>query len=120
MNKTGPTNEQLRNLISELKKASALQKSGLWKRVANDLEKSTRQRRVVNISKLNRYTKSNETVIIPGKVLGAGQLNHELTIAAFSFSEGAKQVIKNSKGKCLTIQDLLKQNPQGKNIKIIG
>lgn len=116
--RTGPTNPALRELILELKKESNSQKTPLWQRIAQDLEKPTRQRRIVNISKINRTTKPNETIVVPGKVLGSGILNHSLTIAAFSFSDSAKQTIMSAKGKCLTIQELIKQNP--KTIKIIG
>lgn len=116
--RTGPTNPALRELILELKKESNSQKTPLWQKIAQDLEKPTRQRRIVNISKINRTTKPNETIVVPGKVLGSGILNHSLTIAAFSFSDSAKQTIMSAKGKCLTIQELIKQNP--KTIKIIG
>ncbi|PIN81165.1 50S ribosomal protein L18e [Candidatus Woesearchaeota archaeon CG10_big_fil_rev_8_21_14_0_10_30_7] len=119
MKKTGPSNKNVQLLIEELKKDSNNQKADIWKRIAKDLEKSTRQRRVVNISRINRFTKENETVIVPGKVLGSGELNHVVTVAALSFSNGAKQIIEQ-KGKCLTIQELLKNNPKGKDVRIIG
>jgi len=120
MKKTGPTNEYLKQLIQELKKESGSQKAGIWKRVANDLSRSTRQRRVVNVAKLNRFVKKDETIIVPGKVLGSGALGHSVTVAAFSFSESAKKIITDAKGKCLTIPELMKTNPTGKNVRIIG
>lgn len=120
MKKTGPTNQQLKELVKDLKSESYKQKAAIWRRVALDLEKPTRSRRVVNLSRLNRFTKENEIVIVPGKVLGAGALNHGLTIAAFAFSQSAKEQIEGANGKCITIQELVKQNPSGKNIKIIG
>lgn len=120
MKRTGPTNPVMQKLIEELKKTSNTEKTGIWKKIAQDLEKPTRIRRSVNLSKINRYSKAKETIIVPGKVLGSGELDHELTIAAFSFSEGAKQRITKSKGKPITIIELMKQNPKGKDIKIIG
>ena len=65
---------------------------------------------------LDKFTKDNETVIVPGKVLGIGDLNHKITIAAWQFSTKAKEKIDNK----LSIQQLLEKNPQGKGIKIIG
>ncbi|MEM4254280.1 MAG: 50S ribosomal protein L18e [Candidatus Woesearchaeota archaeon] len=120
MKRTGPTNEHTRALIMELRKESSIQKAGIWSRIAEDLEMPTRKRRVVNLSKLNRNTKANETVVVPGKVLGSGTLEHGLVIAAFAFSNGAKERIEQAKGKCLTIQELIKQNPKGKDVRIIG
>ena len=110
----------MKQLIQELKKVSNTEKAGLWKRIAEDLERPTRNRRVVNLSRINRFTQPKETIIVPGKVLGSGNLDHELTIAAFSFSEGAKERITKSKGKIMTIPELMKQNPKGKDIRIIG
>lgn len=110
----------MQQLIQELRKESSLREIPLWKRIAEDLEMPTRNRRAVNVSKINRHTKPDETVIVPGKVLGSGVLNHKLTVAAFAFSEGAKERIKSANGKCLTIQELVKTNPEGKNVRILG
>ena len=114
------TNPQLVELIRFLKKQSREQKAPIWKAVAEKLAVSRRRRIAVNISRINRYTEKNETVVVPGKVLGAGELNHPVTVAAFTFSETAKQKIKKAKGKCLTIPELVKKNPKGSNVKIIG
>ena len=120
MKRTGPSNIHMRELIAHLRKESTSQKAGLWSRIAEDLELPTRKRRIVNLSRLSRFTKANETVIVPGKVLGSGVLEHGLVIAALSFSEGAKERIEQAKGKCITIAELLKQNPKGKDVRIIG
>jgi len=114
------TNPQLVELIRFLKKQSREQKAPIWKAVAEKLAVSRRRRIAVNISRINRYTEKNETVVVPGKVLGAGELNHPVTVAAFAFSETAEQKIKKAKGKCLTIPELVKKNPKGSNVKIIG
>lgn len=118
--RTGPTNPILQNLIQELKKRSREQSINLWKRIANDLEKPTRQRRVVNLSSISRFTKENEVIVVPGKVLGAGDLQHKLTISAFQFSNGAKEKIEKVGAKIIPLLELSKENPSGKGIRIIG
>ena len=120
MKRTGPTNEDLQQLIAELKKESATQQVGIWKKIAEELLKPTRQRRIVNLSKISRVSQANETILVPGKVLGSGSLTHTLTITAQSVSHSAKEDIEKSKGKCLSIRELIKQNPKGKNVRIIG
>lgn len=120
MKKTGPTNENLKQLILELKKESTSQKAGIWKRIASDLSRSTRQRRIVNVAKINRHAKKDETIVVPGKVLGSGAINQSITVAAFSFSDSAKKIITDAKGKCISIEELLKTNPKGKNVRILG
>ncbi|MFQ5620644.1 MAG: 50S ribosomal protein L18e [Candidatus Nanoarchaeia archaeon] len=109
-------NSHKQSLINDLRSSE----TKLWKRIASDLSKSTRAQRVVNVSRLARYTKENETVIIPGKVLGSGELPHALTVAAWDFSKGARQQIEKAKGKCLSISELHKQNPQGQKVRILG
>ena len=120
MKRTFPTNLNLRNLITDLKRLSSEQNIKLWKRIAQDLEKPTRQRRAVNLSRINRFTKENETIIVPGKVLGSGALAHKLTIAAYSFSSGALEKINKVNAKAIHINELMKESIKGKKVRIIG
>jgi len=117
--RTGPTNQYLRSLIDELRDLSKQQKVNLWDRIAEDLEKSTRRRRTVNIYKIDKYTRDDETAIVPGKVLSIGKLNKKIKVAAFQFSDQAKEKI-NLVGKALTIKELIKENPKGSKVRIIG
>ncbi len=118
--KTGPTNPVVQELIQSLRKESTSSQAALWDRIADDLEKPTRQRRAVNISRIARYTKPNETIVVPGKVLGSGALTHSVIVAALSFSAGAKERLEQAKGKAITIEQLLKQKPKARDLKLIG
>lgn len=120
MKRTGPTNPEARQLITTLRKESRTQSADIWARIADDLSRSTRQRRIVNLSRINRATKPNEVVVVPGKVLGSGALSHSIVVAAFAFSESARQRIAEAKGECLSISELIKKNPKGKDVRIIG
>jgi len=111
--------EELKTLVSELKKLSIEKKVKLWKRVAEDLESSTRRHRVVNVYKLSKSAKENETIIVPGKVLGTGDLEQAVTVAAYRFSDEAEKKI-SEKGKAMSIEELMKKNPTAKNVRIIG
>jgi len=119
MKRTGTSNPHLKELITELKKKASEHGARIWKRIAVDLEKPTRQRRIVNLYKINKFTKKDETVIVPGKVLGLGELNHKVTVAAWQFSDSAVEKI-NKVGKAIRIFDLLKESPKGKRIRIMG
>lgn len=114
--KTGPTNIYVKNLIQEIKENASKEESAFWKRIRKELERSRRNRRSVNIERLETHTKDKETIIVPGKVLGDGELTHDITVAALQFSEKAKEKIK----KTMTIKELLKENPKGKGVRIIG
>lgn len=112
--RTGPTNPNLKRLIRTLRTTSGKEGVDIWRKIASELERQTRSRREVDIARLNRVTKAKETIIVPGKVLATGDINHDLTVAAWRFSAAAKQKIN-----AITIEELLKQNPKGKNIRIV-
>ena len=119
--RTGATNQQLKMLIDELRSESYAKKIPLWKRVAKDLEKSTRQRRVVNLSKINRFSENGETIIVPGKVLASGDITKTVTVVAYQFSKGAREKIGKAQGKAMEMRELLRQgDPKGKRLKIIA
>ena len=85
--------------------------SPFWKRVAKELGKPRRSQKGVNLSKLSKLTKANDKVLVLGKVLGTGELEHSLTIVAFSFSETAKKKLKDA----TLLSDFIdkKSNPKG-------
>ena len=114
------TDKNLVNLIKEIKEHAAKENSGFWKRIAKELSNSTRRRRSVNIAKINQYTKEGEMVIVPGKVLGSGILDHKLTIYAYQFSEGAIEKINKTGAKAAFINEVIKESPKGKKIRIMG
>ena len=118
--RTGTMNPLLKELIIELKRRGNEQSVNIWKRIAIDLEKPTRQRRVVNLSKINRFAKENEVVVIPGKVLGSGMLEHKLTISAYQISDQAKDKIQKAGAKIVSLLELSKEKPDGKGIRIMG
>jgi len=120
MRETKTTNPEIIHLIRYLKKQSKTQEAGIWLDVAENLAKPSRQRVAVNLSRINRYTDKNATIVVPGKVLASGTLDHAVTVAAFSASEKAKEKLAAAKAKYLSITELVEKNPKGSNVKIIG
>jgi len=114
------SNPNLVKLIDELLVASAKNEAKVWKDIAERIAKPRRLYAEVNVSKIERYAKDNETIIVPGKVLGSGKINKKVTVAALSFSESAKRKIENAGGKCLTITQLLEENPKGSGVRIMA
>ncbi len=119
-NRIKATNPYLIELIRLLKAKAQENEAPIWRDMSERLSKPRQRRAGVNLSRLNRYTRENDEVIIPGKVLGAGLLDHPVTVAAFAFTDPAKVKILKVKGKCLSIPDLIKMNPKGTNVKILG
>src|SRR3989338_11086909 len=118
--RTGPTNINLSNLIGKLRKKAYADNIPLFERIAEDLEKSTRQRREVNLSKISRYAKKGELVVVPGKVLATGELRQSVTIAAWKFSVQALDKISKANAKAITINELIKKGFKGTTVRIIG
>ncbi len=119
MKRTGPTNILLRMTIRRLRSAARRNKARIWRVVAEWLERPRRQRVAVNISKINRYTEPGDVVVVPGKVLGAGRLDHPVTVAAVAFSESALEKIRAAGGRAIHILELIEENPRGSRVKII-
>jgi large subunit ribosomal protein L18e len=113
------TNPELIKLIRFLKVQSREKKANIWRDVAEHLAKANKQRAAVNLSRINRYTQKSDVIVVPGKILGTGTLNHAITIAAFSASEKAKEKLKAARAKYLSIPELVEKNPKGSKIKII-
>jgi large subunit ribosomal protein L18e len=120
MRKTRIENPQLLGLIRFLQKAAKENDAKVWEAVAESLSKARRRRAAVNLSQINRHTEKAQTAAVAGKVLGSGALDHPVTVAAFTFSATAARKIKGAKGKCLTFPELVKKNPKGSGVKIVG
>jgi large subunit ribosomal protein L18e len=114
------TNEVLISLIADLKRASHDNQAPIWKDVAKRLEKPSSSWAEVNLRRISQYTKAKDVVLVPGKLLGAGELKEPVTVAAISVSLSAKRKIEGSGGKSITIRELIQLHPKGTNVKIIG
>jgi len=101
-----------------------MQKAGidrpLWKAVAKGINRPRRKRHEVNLSRLEKFAVANETIIVPGIVLSEGEIKKKLTVAALRFSSEARKKIEKAGGKCLSIEELFRQNPDTSKIRILG
>jgi large subunit ribosomal protein L18e len=113
------TNPRIVRLIGDLKAASRESGAPLWRDAARRLEKPNRSYAAINLSKINRHTQSNDIVLVTGKVLAAGDIEHSVTVAALNFSSQAKSKILAKGGKCLMIEKLMTEHPKGSGIKIL-
>jgi len=114
------TNPMIKKVVISLRRAYRQYHVKLWRDLVERINKPKRKRIVVNVSRINRYTQANDTVVVPGKVLGAGLIDHPVTVAALWFSKSAKEKIEKVGGRALTIEQLISERPTGSGIKIIG
>jgi large subunit ribosomal protein L18e len=108
------------NTVWTLRKATKQNKAPIWKDLEDRVSGPRSNRSEVNLGKLAQITKASEVVMVPGKVLGTGNLGHKLTVCAFSISESAAKKITGMGGKVVTLEDLIKKYPDGKGVRIIG
>ena len=114
------TNPVLISLIQELKKQANENDVAIWKDIALRLEKSSKNWPVVTLDRISKYVNEKETALVPGKVLSTGTLTKKVSIAAWAFSGKAEEKIEKAGGKHMSIEELLKNNPKGKDIRILG
>ena len=111
---TGPSNYYIRKLIRDLWKT----RIKIWKTVSKKLSGPRRNRVNANLYRINKKTKNNDIIVVPGKVLGMGELDHSLTIACLESSKTAKKKVESTGSKLISIEELLEHNPKGSGVKI--
>jgi large subunit ribosomal protein L18e len=114
------TNHVVLQMVKELKRVSKKNKAPLWSRLAELALKPSCAKRTVNLSQIDKFTKDNDLVVVPGKVLGTGNMSHKITLCSFSISNSGAQKILGSGGKILSFTELIKSHPTGKGVRIIG
>ncbi|HIG97470.1 MAG TPA: 50S ribosomal protein L18e [Candidatus Aenigmarchaeota archaeon] len=102
---TGPTDPDTRALIVKMKK----KKDMFYLIIARHLAKSKRSKIPVNVTRIGKAAVDNDTVAVPGKVLGSGEIKKPVTVYALSFSTEAKKKIAAAGGKCLPLDQLEKK-----------
>ncbi|MEA3230039.1 MAG: 50S ribosomal protein L18e [archaeon] len=115
----GSMNPETITLVKELRKLSVKENVNIWKTVAKWLEKPSRQRPAVNLGKLERFYNEKLDFVVPGKVLGDGTVTKPVNVSALNSSVIVVDRLKSVKGSFMTISELMKKNPKGKNLKII-
>jgi large subunit ribosomal protein L18e len=105
---TGPSDPITVALIRDLRKKGASDKKhNFWTVLSKRLAKPRRQRPIVNLSKISRYDKKDELVVVPGKVLASGEIKGSYTVAALNFSEVAEEKIIKAGGRAISLRDLI-------------
>ena len=114
------TNAQLVETINQLKAQSRDTGAAVWRDVALRLSKSRKNWAQPNLSRVTRYAPEGATILVPGKLLGSGEVTGNRTIAAYSVSSNARAKIEAAGGRVLTYGELMNENPKGNGVIILG
>ncbi len=113
-------NELRLRLGYQLDKHSRQSKQRIWKDASEAVLASRKNRPTVNLSIISRNSKEGTKVLVPGKVLGLGSIDHKVIVAAYSFSKDARNKITSSGGTCLDINDFMKDSESVKDVVLLG
>ena len=64
-------------MLKVLKQASAKNDAPIWLRLAKLALKTSVSKRVVNLTQINDVTKEGEVIVVPGKILGTGNVSQK-------------------------------------------
>ena len=114
-------NSALVDTIDRLKAHTRETGAALWRDIALRLERPRSQWAVPNVSRLNRHTEAGSgTIVVPGSLLGTGQINGPREVAAWRVSDKARKKIEAEGGEVLTIDELMRRHPKGVGVMILG
>lgn len=103
MKKTDPIKRRLINELADSKKNRAY-----FRRIADYMKRPSRKAPEVNVSRLDKMCEKGEEVVVPGKILGFGEISKKITVYSPGFSKQASEKIEKAGGKCMKMEDLLK------------
>ena len=106
--------------LKVLKKASKDNEAPIWAKVADYVQKSRSNQKIVNLKKIDDETEDGNAIVITGKILGTGNISHKVSVSSFSISNSAAKKIKDSGGEVLKFSEMIKKFPTGKGVKLIG
>ena len=108
------------HMVKDLKQASKKNEAPIWSKIADLALKPSSTKRTVNLTRINKITKENDVLFVPGKVLGTGNLSHKITLSSFAISRTARNKIIQSGGNIMAYSDMIKKFPTGKGVIIFG
>ena len=110
-----------KELIIKLKKSAKTEKKNYLTAVADAIDVSSRNFASVNVYSLDKLAEKNKDKIfvVPGKVLAFGSIKNKVNVYAYKFSKEAKEKIAETKGTIKTLEELINDKIDGKNILLV-
>ena len=117
ISKTQLNKRKKKKTNSELVETIELARKNNLLELGKKLSGPTRKQSKVNLDDLNKL--KEEKVIVVGKVLGKGEINKRMKVAALSFSEKAREKLKKAGCAVFTIKTAIEKNKEIEKVKII-
>jgi len=113
-------NQMVIQMAKQLKTASSKNDAPIWSKLAQLVQKPSSAKKVVNLTQINDRSKENDAIVVPGKILATGNIDHKITICSFSISSSAAKKIIQSGGNVFSFSEMIEKFPTGKGVSIIG
>lgn len=94
-------------------------KNPAWLKLTKLLSQSTKRQSSINLGDIDKQTSMGDTVLVPGRVLGVGEITKKIRICSFGISEEALERLAKTRSEWCNILDEIKKNPKAEGIKII-
>ena len=121
MKATGPQSAQKKTVIRLLEKRFSETRQPVWKTIARVLGGPRRNEVRVNAGKIGIFGKlfPGKTLVVPGKVLSAGNVEGAVRVVAYQFSEQAAEKIRKSKGQVVELESFLESKSKASDIVLV-
>ena len=113
-------NPVLAGLIGKLDEKGSRENVPLWGTLAKKLNRPRRKGYEVNLFSLERNADGKGTVVVPGTVLGSGDITKPLKVAALRFSGKAEEKIKKAGGHTMSLERFMEETKSVRGVKIMG
>ncbi|HIG52336.1 TPA: 50S ribosomal protein L18e [Candidatus Pacearchaeota archaeon] len=90
-----------------------------WIKLAKLISGPRKNYPAVNLKRIENETSEGDTIVIPGKVLGSGEINKKIRVCALNFSENAKRKLAINKSEVIRLIEEIKKNPKAEGVKLI-
>jgi large subunit ribosomal protein L18e len=106
--------------LAAAKAAARSSKKPVYRRAVRMLSKRVNRLVEVNVGKLDAISAEGGILLVPGKVLGEGDVSKELHVGAVAFTGSAIQKISAAGGEALLIKDFVAKYEEGKGVLLVG
>ena len=77
-------NPVLKKMIEDFSRRSD---TGFWKALADGMNRPHRNCYEMNLDRLEKFAKAKDIIVVPGVVLGKGEITKPVSVAAVKFSD---------------------------------
>ena|SRR3989338_5423004 len=99
--------------------AAALKAKG-WSAFAQRLSASTRKHAVINLTQIDKVATLGDTIVVPGRVLGSGDVTKRIRVCALGFSASAVAKLKKNKSEVVSLIEEIQKNPKAEGVKVLA